>query len=583
MAAAIDNHTRKNGPWEGDVSVVITALATFEPHKSRVDNVHEKARSNAGASLESFELSEVGGTLPGPGIARSKLKMLAILTALFLSLFIAALDQSIVATAIPTISAQLHSASGYTWIAGAYFLANAAAAPIWSKLSDIWGRKPILLAAVATFFGSSIICARASSMKMLIVGRSLQGTAGGGLIQLVNIVISDLFSMRSRSLYLGLLEFMWCLAGGVGPVLGGAFTQYASWRWCFWINIPVSGITFILLVLFLDVHNPKTEILDGVKAIDWWGSFSILGLTLMLLLGLDFGGVVFPWNSPKVICLIVFGCLMSILFIFSEKRLARYPLMPLSLFRNRSNVASLVLCFVHGFVFIGAEFYMPLFFQSVKEASPIRSGVLILPITVGEALMGITAGIFIHRSGRYLDLVWVGVILLTIGNGLYIHLNAKSSIAEIVGFEIVAGIGAGLLFEPPLIALQALVSQEDTATATATLGFVRCIAESFSVVIGGVVFQNGMQNRAQSLRAAGLSADMTEKLSGGYAAANVPFIKTVSDLHQKLVIKEAFAWSLRNMWILYTCVSACGIVAGAFIAKRALSKDHVETKTGISE
>lgn len=119
---------------------------------------------------------------------------------------------------------------------------------------------------------------------------------------------------------------MWCLAGGVGPVLGGAFTQYASWRWCFWINIPVSGITFILLVLFLDVHNPKTEILDGVKAIDWWGSFS------------------------KVICLIVFGCLMSILFIFSEKRLARYPLMPLSLFRNPSNVASLVLCFVHGFV-----------------------------------------------------------------------------------------------------------------------------------------------------------------------------------------------------------------------------------------
>lgn len=173
------------------------------------------------------------------------------------------------------------------------------------------------------------------------------------------------------------------------------------------------------------------------------------------------------------------------------------------------------------------------------------------------------------------------MILLTIGNGLYIYLNARSSIAEIVGFEIVAGIGAGLLFEPPLIALQALVSQEDTATATATLGFVRCLAESFSVVIGGVVFQNGMQNRAQSLRAVGLSADVTEKLSGGYAAANVFLIETVSDLHQKLVIKEAFVWSMRNMWILYTCVSACGIVASAFIAKRALSKDHVETKTGI--
>ena len=175
---------------------MITVIATFEPHMSQVDNMHEQARSNAGASSENFELGEVGGTLPEPEMARSKLRMLAILVALFLSLFTAALDQTIVATAIPTISAQLHSASGYTWIGGAYLLANAAAAPIWSKLSDIWGRKPILLAAVATFFGSSIICAKASSMKMLIVGRSLQGTAGGGLIQLVNIAISDLFSMR---------------------------------------------------------------------------------------------------------------------------------------------------------------------------------------------------------------------------------------------------------------------------------------------------------------------------------------------------------------------------------------------------
>lgn len=201
MAVAIDDHTRKDDPWDGDLkdlNLVITALATFEPHMSQVDNVHEKAKSDAGASSESSELGEVDETLPGPAIARSKLKMFAILAALFLSLFIAALDQSIVATAIPTISAQLHSASGYTWIGGAYFLANAAAAPIWSKLSDIWGRKPILLAAVATFFGSSIICARASSMKMLIVGRSLQGTAGGGLILLVNVVISDLFSMRYR-------------------------------------------------------------------------------------------------------------------------------------------------------------------------------------------------------------------------------------------------------------------------------------------------------------------------------------------------------------------------------------------------
>lgn len=146
------------------------------------------------------------------------------------------------------------------------------------------------------------------------------------------------------------MEFMWALAGGIGPLLGGAFSEYVSWRWNYWINLPVSGVAFILLFLFLDVHNPQTKFLDGVKAIDWFGSVSVLSLTLMLLLGLDFGGQAFAWSSPQVICLVVFGSLCSLLFIYSEKRLAKYPLMPLSLFARVSNVAALAGAFAHGFV-----------------------------------------------------------------------------------------------------------------------------------------------------------------------------------------------------------------------------------------
>jgi len=251
---------------------------------------------------------------------------------------------------VPTIASELHSSSGYIWIGGAYLLANAAAGPIWAKLSDIWGRKPILLSAVALFFASSIVCAQASSMKMLIIGRAFQGTAAGGLIQMVMITIYDLFSMRERSLYIGLTECMWAIAGGTGPILGGALTEKASWRWCWYINLPITGLTFILLFLFLDVHNPKTDMAAGFKAIDWAGSASILGLTLMLLLGLEFGGATFPWKSPQVICLIVFGTLMTGVFIFSEKKLAKYPLMPLTIFESWSNVACMGLCFFHGIV-----------------------------------------------------------------------------------------------------------------------------------------------------------------------------------------------------------------------------------------
>ncbi|CAI7589865.1 unnamed protein product [Penicillium viridicatum] len=517
-----------------------------------------------------------------PPKGRSKVQVTAIMVALSLSMFIAALDQTIMATAIPTIAAYFHSSAGYTWIGGAYLLSSAASACIWAKLSDIWGRKPILLLAVGWFFLSSIICAAATSMEMLIAGRALQGVAGGGLLQLVTIIISDLFSVRHRSLYLGLMEVMWAFAGGVGPLLGGAFSQYVTWRWTYWINLPISGVTFVLLFFFLDVHNPQTKIMDGVRAIDWFGSLSVLGLTLMLLLGLDFGGETFAWKSPQVICLIVFGSLCSLLFVYSEKKLAKYPLMPMDIFTRFSNIATLLVAFAHGFVFIAGEYYIPLYLQSVHGSSPMGSGVLILPLVVMEAFSGMFTGAIIHRTGRYLELIWIGLILMTIGNGLYINLGVGSSVGKIVGYQMLSGLGAGFLFQTPIIAIQAMVSQEDTATATATIGFIRNMATAASIVIGGVVFQNSMGQRQSSLLASGMSTSMAAQMSGDSAAASIESIKFITDPQQLLAVREAFAWSLRNMWILYTCMSAVGVFFSAFILKTKLNKEHVETKTGLN-
>ncbi|TVY44625.1 MFS-type transporter [Lachnellula cervina] len=514
---------------------------------------------------------------------RNKFRLAAILTALYLAMFVTALDQTIVATAIPTITYDLNSASGYAWIGGAYLLSCAASGPIWAKISDIFGRKPIILTAAGLFFASSILCAKASSMKMLIVGRTFQGVGGGGLAPLVMITISDLFSMRSRSLYMGLMELVWIVAGGVGPVLGGAFTEKLSWRWNFWINLPLSGATFILLFIYLDVHNPRTPWIDGFKAIDWAGSLCIIALVLMLLLGLEFGGATFPWDSPQVICLIIFGSLMSIFFIYSEKRLALYPLMPLELFNNWSNAASLLLKFLQGMVYIGAEYYLPLYFQSVKGSSPLGSGLLVMPITVTEAIAGVLVGVIIHRTGRYLEIIYVGVLLMTLGNGLYILLSPKSGLVEIIFSQIVAGSGAGLLFHSPLIALQARVSQENTATATATSTFVNNLATALSVVIGGVLFQNSMDIRVTSLALppTNLPSNITDLLSAGGAAANVMLVSSIQDQAQRSAVREAYAWSLRNVWILYTGISAMAVVTSVFIKKHHLTKDHTETKTGL--
>jgi MFS family permease len=351
------------------------------------------------------------------------------------------------------ISASLHSASGYVWIGAAYLVANTAAGPIWAKFSDIWGRKPALLGAVSIFAVGSIIAALSTSMRMLIAARALQGTAGGALMSLVVITISDLFSMRTRGLYMGFMGVVWAVAGTAGPVIGGALTQLVSWRWCFWINLPVCAISFVLLLLFLDVHNPRTKLGEGLMAVDWCGTLSILAVTLLLLLGLDFGGTTFPWDSPKVIGLIVFGTLMIGVFLFSEKRLARYPLMLLSMFENWSNNATFLLAFAHSMVAIGVEYYLPLYFQSVKRASPIHSGILMLPMMVTTAAVDITVGIVIHRTGRYREITWAGATIMTLGTGLYINFRADTSMARIIGFEIVGGIGVALLFQTPMIAM----------------------------------------------------------------------------------------------------------------------------------
>ncbi|KAK5713710.1 hypothetical protein LTR17_017553 [Elasticomyces elasticus] len=421
------------------------------------------------------------------------------------------------------------------------------------------------------------------SMRMLIAARALQGTAGGGLLQLVFITISDLFSMRERVLYLGLTEVLWAIAGGAGPLIGGAFTELVSWRWCFWINLPICGITFLLLLLFLDVHNPRTGFTEGLAAIDWFGTLSILGVVVMLLLGLDFGGTVFPWKSPTVISLIVFGAAFIVVFVVSEKKLARYPLMPLSIFKNRSNLAVLIISCTQGMCYIPAEYYLPLYFQSVKQASPLRSGVLILPITVSEGALGIVSGVVMHQTGKYRELMWVGAALILIGTGLYVSIGVETTIAKLVGFMLIGGSGAGLLFEAPVIAIQNTVSQADTATATATVGLLRNIFTAVSIVLGGVVIQNSMSSQTDLLRASGLNETLIEAFSGGQAAANVELIGTIQDQMARNVVKTAFASSLRNMWIMYTCIAAFGLVAAMFIKQTHLSMEHTETKTGIKQ
>jgi predicted MFS family arabinose efflux permease len=458
-------------------------------------------------------------------------------------------------------------------------LAKAAAGPIWTKSSDIWGRKPALLISVSMFAAASMVAALSTSMRMLIAARALQGVAAGGLFQLVSVTISDLFSVRKRALYFGWMGAMWAIAGTIGPLLGGVFAEKLTWRWCFWINLPICAFSFALLLLLLNVHNPRTRLRDGLQAIDWFGTASMLAVTVLLLLGLNFGGGTFAWNSVQVICLIVVGTCMIAAFIFSERRLAKYPLMPLNVFKSVSNNATFVVAFGHNMVSIGAEFYLPLFFQSVRQATPLRSGLLLLPLTIAAASTEMVLGIIINRTGRYREIIWTGVVLITLGNGLYIKLWTDTPLAEIIGIEVIGGAGVAFLFQAPMLAIHSTVKQADVASATASLGFLNNLATSLSVVVGGVVFQNSMTASRPKLAAAGLDDHVLDALAGDKAAANVNIVQTLADATQRRAVQDAFAGSVRN--ILYTSIAAVTVLASVFIKQKQMSTEHTETRTGI--
>lgn len=418
-------------------------------------------------------------------------------------------------------------------------------------------------------------------MRMLIAARALQGVAAGGLFQLVQVTISDLFSVRKRALYFGGAGAIWAVAGTVGPLLGGVFAEKLSWRWCFWINLPICGVSFALLLLLLDVHNPRTGMRDGLQAIDWFGTASMLAVTVLLLLGLNFGGGAFPWDSTQVICLIVVGTCMVAVFVFSEKRLARYPLMPLDVFKTMSNTATFVVAFGHNMVSIGSEFYLPLFFQSVRQASPLRSGLLLLPLTIAAAAVDIIAGIVINRTGRYREIIWAGALVTTLGAGLYVKLWTDTPLAEIIGFEIIGGAGVAISFQAPLIAIHSNVKQADAASATACLGFMNNLATSLSVVLGGVVFQNSMTAQRPALVAANLDEYVLNALAGDKAAANVNIVQTLVDASQRRAVQDVFAGSVRNIFIMYTGIAAVTVLASIFVKQKNMSTEHTETRTGI--
>lgn len=343
--------------------------------------------------------------------------------------------------------------------------------------------------------------------------------------------------------------------------------------------MPIGGVSLVILIFFLHIESPKTPFIAGLRNIDWLGTFLIIGGTLMFLFGLEFGGVNFPWKSPTVICLIVFGLFTWALAMLAEWKIAKYPVIPIRLFSEWYNVLVLLICFCHGFVFISGTYYLPLYFQTVLLATPILSGVYLLPMVLSLAVVSSITGVLMNKTGRYREFIMFGLFMMTLGWGLLIDLKAYASWPRIVIYQLIGGIGVGPNFQAPLVALQSNIRPSDTATATATFGFIRQLSTSISVVLGEVLYQNIMKNQSAKL-VASLGPEKANQIASSFSGSSKALIQSLND-SQKKVVLEAFTFALSRMWIFYTAIAGVGFILSCFVRARVLSKTHTVQKTGL--
>jgi EmrB/QacA subfamily drug resistance transporter len=412
---------------------------------------------------------------------RTHAEIMVIVVALMLAMLLAALDQTIVSTALPRIAQDLNGLSKLSWVVTAYLITSAVVTPLYGKISDQLGRKKVFQTAIIIFLIGSALCGVAQSMDQLIAFRALQGIGAGGLMALVFAIIGDIIPPRQRGRYQGYFGSVFAVASIAGPLLGGLFTDHLSWRWIFYINLPIGILALSAIGARLHLPVKKTE-----HRIDFLGA-GLLGIAIILVMLITvLGGATYPWMSAPIYEMAVGAIVFIALFIAQEKH-APEPVISLNLFKNDIFRVSSALALLSGAVMFGAIVFLPEYQQVVRGYSATKSGLLLLPLVGGMLVSMITSGRLVTKMGKYRLFPIIGTAVTTLGIWLFSHISLTTSQGALTVWMIVLGLGMGLYMQIMTLAVQNSVERKDMGTATSVVTFFRSMGQSFGTAIFGAI------------------------------------------------------------------------------------------------